>query len=157
MSSIVWTTTPEHAKQLISMPADEFVDELNHAFAGEYKKDELTSKVIRVLDSFMGDNTRRNLPPCVTAVKDKSRAGFPLGFSSSSIYVKRGVALIGDAAHRVHPLAGQGVNLGYGDIKCLTEMLSDAVYNGYKLGLIFYFITKIAHVCFYMLFSMYRC
>lgn len=39
-----------------------------------------------------------------------------------------------DAAHRVHPLAGQGLNLGFGDVKLLTELLADASYNGTPLG-----------------------
>lgn len=39
-----------------------------------------------------------------------------------------------DAAHRIHPLAGMGLNLGFGDVKCLTENLAKATYSGFPLG-----------------------
>lgn len=39
-----------------------------------------------------------------------------------------------DAAHRIHPLAGMGLNLGFGDVKCLTEVLAKATYNGFLLN-----------------------
>lgn len=44
------------------------------------------------------------------------------------------VCLCRDAAHRVHPLAGQGANLGFGDVACLTQLLSQAAFNGKDLG-----------------------
>lgn len=47
-----------------------------------------------------------------------------------------------DAAHRVHPLAGQGVNLGFGDVQCLTEILAQTVQNGGQLGKIFIKLVK---------------
>lgn len=42
--------------------------------------------------------------------------------------------IFSDAAHRIHPLAGMGLNLGFGDVKCLTEILAKAAYSGFSLG-----------------------
>ncbi|KAF4788539.1 Ubiquinone biosynthesis monooxygenase COQ6, mitochondrial [Turdus rufiventris] len=76
----------------------------------------------------------RQLPPSVAEVDPESRAMFPLGMGHATEYVQHRVALIGDAAHRVHPLAGQGVNLGFGDVACLAHHLSAAAFNGSDLG-----------------------
>lgn len=42
--------------------------------------------------------------------------------------------LFRDAAHKIHPLAGQGVNLGFGDIACLVDQLTKSMQNGFPLG-----------------------
>ena len=44
------------------------------------------------------------------------------------------LSIFSDAAHRIHPLAGQGVNLGFGDAQCLAEQLSNAVFDGADVG-----------------------
>ncbi|XP_070776366.1 ubiquinone biosynthesis monooxygenase COQ6, mitochondrial isoform X3 [Enoplosus armatus] len=78
----------------------------------------------------------RQLPPSVAGIGPKTRVMFPLGMGHASEYIRHRVALIGDAAHRVHPLAGQGANLGFGDVACLTQLLSQAAFNGKDLGAI---------------------
>ena len=54
---------------------------------------------------------------------------FPLIERSAEEYVKKHLALIGDAAHNIHPLAGQGVNLGFSDIFELSKQITDNNYN----------------------------
>lgn len=133
------------------MSPEEFVDEINTAYVRTYKRDEFTETIFKGIKSFMGagHDAFNLLPPEVIAVKDKSRAGFPLGFGLYSKYVSQGAALIGDAAHRVHPLAGQGVNLGFGDVKTLVEVLGNAVYSGSNVGdlnhLLNYEKTRLQH------------
>ena len=55
-----------------------------------------------------------------------SLASFPLQMSQATTYAKPGLALVGDAAHTIHPLAGQGANLGFMDVACLAQVLREA-------------------------------
>ncbi|VEI47991.1 2-octaprenyl-3-methyl-6-methoxy-1,4-benzoquinol hydroxylase [Actinobacillus equuli] len=57
-------------------------------------------------------------------------ASFPLTRQHAQHYVKNGVVLIGDAAHTINPLAGQGVNLGFKDVQVLLEVIEQAVKKG---------------------------
>jgi 2-octaprenylphenol hydroxylase len=68
----------------------------------------------------------------VTAVGP--RAAFPLRLQHADSYVRPRLALIGDAAHAIHPLAGQGVNLGFLDAAQLAEDLAEAQERGRDLG-----------------------
>ena len=58
------------------------------------------------------------------------RAGFPLALWHAREYVRPRLALVGDAAHTIHPLAGQGVNLGLLDCASLVQVLAEAVAKG---------------------------
>ncbi|XP_059157238.1 ubiquinone biosynthesis monooxygenase COQ6, mitochondrial-like [Physella acuta] len=139
LSSLVWTTTHENAKHLLQIPSDSFVDAINDALWHEREKNALTGQVLGVFKNLLqnvlpGTDSARQLPPTVIDVQEGSRAAFPLSLIHSSQYVRPRVALIGDAGHRLHPLAGQGVNLGFGDVENLNEVLTKAAHNGADLG-----------------------
>ncbi|MGL4036033.1 3-demethoxyubiquinol 3-hydroxylase [Kosakonia cowanii] len=72
----------------------------------------------------------RNFPPRLGRVMAVSAASFPLVRRHALQYVQPGLALVGDAAHTIHPLAGQGVNLGYRDVDALLDVLSRARSHG---------------------------
>jgi 2-octaprenylphenol hydroxylase len=93
--SIVWSTTPEEAERLLALPDDKFCEKLEDAFG---------SKLGKILN--VG-----------------TRAAFPLCLQHATSYVQPRIALAGDAAHAIHPLAGQGVNIGLLDAATLAEVL----------------------------------
>ncbi len=96
--SIVWSTAAGHAKQLLELDAPQFARELQAAF-------ENTLGAIETVGP---------------------RAAFPLRYFETQHYIQPRLALVGDAAHMMHPLAGQGVNLGLADVASLVEVLSAA-------------------------------
>ncbi|XP_032402790.1 ubiquinone biosynthesis monooxygenase COQ6, mitochondrial [Xiphophorus hellerii] len=140
-SSLVWSTSHHLAEELLELDEESFVDAINSAFwSNENQSDlvETAGALFRgALSAIMPSaGSPRQLPPSVAGIGPKSRVMFPLGVGHASEYIRHRVALIGDAAHRVHPLAGQGVNLGFGDVACLTHLLSQAAFNGKDLGAI---------------------
>lgn len=72
----------------------------------------------------------RHFPSRLGEVTPLSAGAFPLTRRHALQYVKPGLALVGDAAHTIHPLAGQGVNLGYRDVDALLDILSRAREHG---------------------------
>ena len=97
-SSIVWTTTPEAAEDLLEMEEGAFCEAVTEAFG---------RRLGRVLSA-------------------ESRAAFPLRRRHARHYVRPRIALVGDAAHTIHPLAGQGVNLGLLDAAALAQVVQEA-------------------------------
>jgi len=98
--SIVWAVTPAEATQLLGMDDDAFMSALGRAAGPD---------VIRQTGA-------------VTAVS--KRAVFPLELTIAKAYVAGRIALVGNAAHTVHPVAGQGMNLGLRDVDVLVNMLA---------------------------------
>ena len=62
------------------------------------------------------------------------RSSYPLGFHHTAKITAERLALVGDAAHGIHPIAGQGLNLGFRDVAALTEVLVDGTRLGMDLG-----------------------
>lgn len=106
-SSIVWSTTPERADTLLAMDEKRFLAELEQAF---------DARLGRMIAS------------------PGTRAAFPLRLQHATAYTAPRIALIGDAAHIIHPLAGQGVNLGLLDAATLAEVVLDAQRAGKDIG-----------------------
>ena len=104
--SIVWSTSPEQAQWLVNASEESFNQALIQA-----------SEAVCGKLNVVGD-----------------RAAFPLRKLKAERYVLDGVALIGDAAHVIHPLAGQGVNLGFLDAAMLMDVLTEARAHRESIG-----------------------
>ena len=105
--SIVWSADTARADQLLALDDAGFISELQNAFG------ESLGKI-------------QTLGP---------RAAFPLALSHAKTYTAPHLVLVGDAAHTVHPLAGQGVNLGFLDAATLAEVLLDAAAKQKNIGM----------------------
>jgi len=104
--SIVWSQQTDEARRLMALDDDAFDAELSRAFEGQLGELEAVSR----------------------------RFAFPLRQRHAKDYTAEGLALVGDAAHTIHPLAGQGANLGYGDVQVLLDELAKAHKAGLHAG-----------------------
>jgi 2-octaprenyl-6-methoxyphenol hydroxylase len=105
-SSIVWTEEAQAAARIVALPEEEFHAELERRF-GLHLGEVAVVGARRVL---------------------------PLGLSVARAFVADRLALIGDAAHVIHPIAGQGLNMGLKDVAALAEVIVDAVRLGLDPG-----------------------
>jgi len=106
LCSIVWSQDTEQATQLMEQKPDQFARALYAAFGGQLGLCELQSE----------------------------RQAFPLTMRYARQWLKHRVVLAGDAAHSIHPLAGQGANLGLMDISLLSQTLLDLAAAGKDIG-----------------------
>ena len=129
-SNVVWSTTPAHARELEAMGRAEFgaaVTEALHGPGGGWGGGSTLPLPSAGRDYLV--------PPKVEGVVEGQRAlSFPLHLQHALQYHNPRVALIGDAAHSVHPLAGQGVNLGFADAEALADVLAEAIESGADVG-----------------------
>jgi 2-octaprenylphenol hydroxylase len=95
--SIVWSVSSQYANQLLQLTADKF-----------------TSEVAKAGSHLLGSMRLITAP-----------ASFPLALQTTTTLTKDSVVLVGDAAHQIHPMAGQGVNLGFRDVMSLVELLQE--------------------------------
>lgn len=105
-SSIVWTEAAVEAQRIIALPAAEFLGELELRFGLRLGELELLS----------------------------AARAYPLRLSIARTFIAERLALIGDAAHVIHPLAGQGLNMGLRDVAAIAECIADCARLGLDPG-----------------------
>jgi 2-octaprenyl-6-methoxyphenol hydroxylase len=104
--SLVWTEDGARAREIVALDDDEFLSEAKKRIGGRFGTLELAGP----------------------------RAAFPLDLHLARGFVADRVALVGDAAHGVHPLAGQGLNIGLRDVAALAEVAVESARLGLDLG-----------------------
>ena len=105
-SSLVWTERADLAPAMMALDAEDFARELERRFGGSLGKFRQVG----------------------------GRWCYPLSLLHAERYLDRRLVLVGDAAHVIHPIAGQGLNLGLRDVAALAQVLVEAKRRGRDLG-----------------------
>lgn len=156
-ANVVWSTTPAHAARLVECSEDDFAEELDARLrvgptptvgTSDFSSVPILSDAVREADRLLravnqGLTVARwnedpahsffQTPPRILDVVGP-RFQLPLRLAQATSYAAHRVALVGDAAHTLHPMAGQGLNLGLGDVRTLVEEVRNAVASGSDFG-----------------------
>ncbi|KAJ2414614.1 putative ubiquinone biosynthesis monooxygenase, partial [Coemansia sp. RSA 2531] len=149
-ANLVWSLNADLVQLLKTAPEDAFASLVNAAFrlsppemeylyslaragatAGEIKAEAKWRLSVHANNHTDAESC---LLPIVAATSPRSRTSFPLHMRVVDRLVAERVALIGDAGHVMHPLAGQGLNMGLEDVRCLAAVLEQAVLAGEDIG-----------------------
>ncbi|KAJ2366846.1 putative ubiquinone biosynthesis monooxygenase [Coemansia sp. RSA 2611] len=148
-ANLVWSLDADLVQLLKAVPEARFADFVNAAFRltpaeMEYiysllrsgaDADAVGAEVAWRLNVFAKSNSDTpRLPPHTAAISPKSRTTFPLRMRIVDSLTADRTALVGDAGHVMHPLAGQGLNMGLADVQCLAQVLEQAAAAGEDLG-----------------------
>ncbi|KAF1996708.1 ubiquinone biosynthesis monooxygenase COQ6 [Amniculicola lignicola CBS 123094] len=140
MATLVWSTTPERAAVLKSLSQKDFVAMVNAGFRLSYTDLEYLHTMPSGQEEEIEWRLKHTpvneqaIPMKVAEVQQGTVASFPLKMRHADTYTGERVALVGDAAHTIHPLAGQGLNQGQGDAASLVRTISQAVQTGQDIG-----------------------
>ncbi|KAL8714819.1 MAG: hypothetical protein Q9220_001332 [cf. Caloplaca sp. 1 TL-2023] len=141
-ATLVWSTTVKKAEKLKTLSSEDFISMVNAAFRldnvdleymhtiNEGQAEELAWRrsVIGVKEN------EASMPRIVEGVQENSVASFPLRYRQADAYTSSRIALVGDAAHSVHPLAGQGLNMGLADVQSLAKTIDYTIEHGGDIG-----------------------
>lgn len=125
---ITWQQfTPSGPHALLPLPG-------NHASLVWYDSPARIDQLLKLSDAALEEALALEFPRRLGKLQSiDARGAFPLRRLHALNYYKPGVVLVGDAAHQINPLAGQGVNLGFQDVKALTESLKEALDQGLRI------------------------
>ncbi|KAF8075014.1 ubiquinone biosynthesis hydrox [Lyophyllum atratum] len=151
VSSLVWSTRPHIASALTASEPGVLASMINAAFrlpepsftksggasnhtAIESNSAYASATVNAIEDIGVPMADSESCASSCSSLQPGTVATFPLRFNHTESYIGEGqgsrTVLVGDAAHTVHPLAGQGLNMGLADVECLTRCIEDALEQG---------------------------
>ncbi|KAF3919744.1 hypothetical protein ABW20_dc0107757 [Dactylellina cionopaga] len=140
-ANLAWSTTPEKVAHLKALSPENFVAMVNAAFRLSYVDIDYLHKLTdgvadeaKWRESVTKYPDPPQIPVRITEVLEGTRASFPLKMKHADRYIGERIALVGDAAHTIHPMAGQGLNSGIGDVYSLVKALTEGIRHGQDIG-----------------------